>query len=197
MASLAGTLEAPDPETVKLKEISDFKIVQKPDYILSEKLELTEVDTVTVELENMDLLFLWENGTTSNSFEIIGSSFPSGWNSMSLMLQDDNGCINDYTFAFFIDGPTGIPEDPNMIEVTLYPNPTSDYLNIEIQVQSDDKLTLTFFDLHGKIRSYWEGERFFIDHKGTLDVRDFSPGIYFLSISGDNFSIVKKFVVWR
>lgn len=27
MASLAGTLEAPDPETVKLKEISDFKII--------------------------------------------------------------------------------------------------------------------------------------------------------------------------
>ncbi|WBL44379.1 molybdopterin-dependent oxidoreductase [Algoriphagus halophytocola] len=29
MASLAGTLEAPDPETVKLKEISDFKIIGK------------------------------------------------------------------------------------------------------------------------------------------------------------------------
>lgn len=29
MASLAGTLEAPDPETVKLKEISDFQIIGK------------------------------------------------------------------------------------------------------------------------------------------------------------------------
>jgi hypothetical protein len=51
---------------------------------------------------------------------------------------------------------TSIPDDPNikndpLAEINIYPNPVSDQLNISFKDVKQDNVTITLFDLNGKV----------------------------------------------
>lgn len=77
------------------------------------------------------------------------------------------------------------------VEITVFPNPTSDIIKIEISEQRDLKYCL--FDLSGA--SLQEGELSMVNT--TLSLTKYLPSVYILKIYGTNlanktFQIVKK-----
>jgi len=70
------------------------------------------------------------------------------------------------------------------INIELYPQPTSDYLNIKIESALEFKISL--YDVQGKEINDVKGRR--------LDTSGLNPGVYLLSFAHDGKRQVKKFV---
>ena len=66
-------------------------------------------------------------------------------------------------------------------EFLIFPNPSSDYINIEIKNNNIDKKTILFgelFDMLGRLKTKVK----IIDNKATFSVQDLNKGIYVLKI---------------
>jgi hypothetical protein len=79
--------------------------------------------------------------------------------------------------------------------VTLYPNPVTDIMNIDLSaLQLSGEVQLSIFDLNGKLLMSQRRPAF-----GTLqlNVDRFQTGNYLLQILNDKFIIGKKFAIVR
>ncbi|MCB9224564.1 MAG: von Willebrand factor type A domain-containing protein [Crocinitomicaceae bacterium] len=83
-----------------------------------------------------------------------------------------------------------VPESPKM---KLYPNPTSDYVNIEVDMQIEADWSIQIFDMTGALKK--------VDHfqNSTLqriDVTEFTPGTYIIKIysGGENHGYLRMVV---
>lgn len=75
----------------------------------------------------------------------------------------------------------------------LYPNPASDYINIQFPLSlNDSPLTLSIYDFFGKL-VYLSGEI-----TPVINISDLKPGLYILRVSGPGFKAInKKFIISR
>lgn len=64
------------------------------------------------------------------------------------------------------------------ISITLYPNPTSDQITLEIKDLSFQKLKFQLFDIQGKLLNQQKITQF----SSAIPFQDLSKGIYFLNI---------------
>ena len=74
------------------------------------------------------------------------------------------------------------------LSFSVYPNPTSDELNIKSSSINFDKATFNIMDLNGKVVS--KGS---LENK-KLDVKKLTPGVYLIDIQYDGLRDVVKFL---
>lgn len=115
--------------------------------------------------------------STSGNFSVcvIGSPMP--------MAQQDTMCkfVNILT--------TGAIENETENTITVYPNPLQDQLNLSISSKGENKhLSLT--DVQGRVLL----SQHIINSLSTIDMKRFSPGLYFLTIRDNSSTHVFKIV---
>lgn len=71
----------------------------------------------------------------------------------------------------------GTPEEIQLPDVTIYPNPASDLLNI--RTGDDGEHQGSLFNIFGQCLQQW-----IIEGSSTIDVSSLSPGIYLISVDG-------------
>jgi hypothetical protein len=136
------------------------------------------------------------------------SIVPSGGNAESI-----NGSVSYsvaqvfYTTTSGIDGSTeqgvqhaieiytaGSDEfDEITLECRVYPNPTADFLTLDVKNFSKSGLSYTMYDMNGRILN----QQKIVESSMIIEMIDFAPATYFLKISDDNevvrtFKIIKK-----
>ena len=73
---------------------------------------------------------------------------------------------------------TGIDEFLSSSNITLYPNPASEYFNIDINIYRNELIVCDIYDITGKIIYNQE-----ITSKSTrINIPDLSQGIYFVNL---------------
>ena len=92
---------------------------------------------------------------------------------------------------------TNINDGLSEIEIELFPNPSSDFLNISYNLISHSELTLEIFNTIGQ--SSTDIVTIYNANKGTykLDVSNLPIGTYFLKCNSNNISKVTKFTIVR
>lgn len=114
-----------------------------------------------------------------------------GGGDYTLVVTDDNGCTTSQTVTILSTSATNTPELLN--SVVVFPNPTSGLLNVLLP---DDLMTKDVFiqayDLTG--RKMLE-QNSLNDKQISLDMQEFSSGLYTLVIRVDGSQIVKKIAV--
>ena len=83
----------------------------------------------------------------------------------------------------------GITDDPR---VNMYPNPSSDQLNIEFATIPDANTTIELMDISGKIVYSAIPENNITSH--TIDLKPCRNGLYLIRISNEEYSITKKVI---
>ena len=96
------------------------------------------------------------------------------------------GCYFDTTFQFTIQHQDGISDFER--NTKLWPNPTSNVLNIEFSGEFSGDILL--FDMTGRLLKTTEKE----SEITSIDVSDLTSGVYFIRFVSQNGTFTKKFV---
>lgn len=157
-------------------------------------LGVTEVDSVGNILQQT---FYGGAGTLLDIGYSIQPSVHGGYIAIGRGQSDPNDdqilVVYDY-FTPFLGTDTPYSLDAN---INLYPNPTSDYLNIDFEVGESTKLTTELYSTDGAlIRSINNGE-LAGQQQFQIDIQDLPQGIYFVRFTTSKGWISKRFVVQR
>ena len=132
---------------------------------------------------------------------IVGTYTYYGWLRMQITVDPlyASGIIKDYAYNSIPNQPilagqasvTGITENISASSISLYPNPATNHLTIELP-NVKDKVEVTITDITGKIIYTTIAEE---THKIEVNTQDFNEGIYFVQIQTAGFIGTKKLVV--
>lgn len=104
--------------------------------------------------------------------------------------------------GFYIDdikilyNPTGVAENNDGINWTIFPNPATDYLTISI-ANKVAKMDITIFDITGKtiFKTIAFAPGSDQGHKIEVNTSDFAAGVYLVQIQTEDFISTKKVIV--
>ena len=167
------TLIKPNPNTLKRKwELNAITISNNTDSILLNSASLTPgANTLKVTVIDTTALTKDVNHPTLHSFSVV-------WN------------IN-YS-------PTGIAEISPQMEYSIYPNPSSDFINLKYNLLEGADVILSVVDAAGKkILSKNLGKQAPGEYLHEVDVRELNAGNYFLTIQLNDKIINNQFVVFK
>lgn len=96
-----------------------------------------------------------------------------------------------------VEETTSVDATGILSDINIYPNPTSDVLNMEMELAQDAQIELVIIDATGKTvlsRSLNQMEGL---NKLTLNMYDLSSGIYMMNVVSENEMLTKRFVIQR
>ena len=103
-----------------------------------------------------------------------------------------NVCGSDTTCQTITVNVLGIP-DELMEQMSIYPNPASDYLNIDADLSSMKTLELTLYDFSGRVVKSASFNNSIVNK--SLYVGDLAKGAYMMEIKAGEFKGTKKFIL--
>jgi hypothetical protein len=119
----------------------------------------------------------------------------AGTYEITYTFTDANGCEGSATQAIKVDDCTsGLADLNNGLQFEMFPNPTSDKVNLMINNDETTDINIRIISLDGKIiESVFIRNTLNFNH--TLDVYNYTSGVYFVHISSNLGNVVKKLIV--
>ncbi|MBN1199475.1 MAG: C10 family peptidase [Bacteroidales bacterium] len=97
--------------------------------------------------------------------------------------------------AHYTTYPVALEENPSETSVAIYPNPAKNLVNVEVQGFRSQELKLELTDVNGKMnRSVKLDVKDGVSHE-QLDVSSLPAGVYFLRITGNEGTLVRKLIL--
>jgi len=124
-----------------------------------------------------------------------------------LLITGENGetiIDNDYTNDNFeadhtlivVNPPVSVDEFENITSFNIYPNPAKDKLNIRFDLQNAMDMKMEIFNVQGQsLFVLNEGAFTSGTHQMSIDISDFTKGVYYLKISNDTQNLTTRFIV--
>jgi hypothetical protein len=117
---------------------------QSPEVDLGNDTVLSPGYTITLHAGNAGN-YLWNDGSTDTTRTVSWGDIPGEF---SVQVISDDGCINaDF---IYIDANTGIEEVVNG-DIKVYPNPTRDNANIDMNLKESGEMTIEVYSLSGQL----------------------------------------------
>ena len=152
----------------------------------------------------------FNNGTYYQSTIVIPGPFTGN---TSFRLRCDASANNDQVYIDNVvitgckNGSSACLADPDVTErlesekvlsnINLYPNPTSDVLNIDLELTQEANVEFMVIDMTGKsvfVRSLSSNEG---SNKMSFDMNDLPAGIYMMNVISGKEMITKRFIIQR
>lgn len=110
---------------------------------------------------------------------------------LDMLLGNFRGGLNAYQMNLTIDGMVGTSNLPNPLELSILPNPASDYVDININ-QLSTKTTITIHDALG--RGWYQASMY--TNESRIDISNLPAGIYFVKVANGNHQAIEKIMVY-
>ena len=117
-----------------------------------------------------------------------------GIHTITYIYTDANGCSNFAEQSIEVISTLGIEDFEHQLSLNIYPNPTDQYLNINIQSETQKELQINLTNQLGMIvlnkNISVNGEI-----NTQLDVSNIAGGVYLLNFTGDQINQTRKIVI--
>lgn len=142
---------------------------------------------ITVTSGNSPFTFEWTSNTSIISTEEDPTELPAG--NYEVIVTDSNGC----TAALQVEITTGIDDPTLLSKVNLFPNPTNDFLFLEIDlpIEFGNKIQLSSIDGKVLLEKILNNGEALIE----MNIRDFASGVYLIQLTVNQGVITKKVIV--
>ncbi|HPE58284.1 MAG TPA: C25 family cysteine peptidase [Bacteroidales bacterium] len=123
--------------------------------------------------------------------------YPTAADDYYVVVTNQNGCESEASNSLFFIY-TGIPENYES-SIVVYPNPASDQFNIEFMIPNHSNVNIKLMNNLGEIKK----ELFDMEniengfYSETFSCQNLSPGIYFIVITLNDSTIIRKIVVTK
>jgi len=142
------------------------------------------------------------NGETNKMIETISGVFTSDFPQVTIKARkatvffNSNTYINGKGFEIeYATTPVSIKEVENINNLTVYPNPASDKLNIKFNTTITDDLSITIHNITGQTVFKESLNNYIGSYHNELNVNDFAQGIYLIKIQSSKGTFTQKLVI--
>jgi len=136
--------------------------------------------------------FLWSDGSTNATLTIDASSLGTGTYTYSVVVKNtQSNCEETDVIDVIINACTGIEEtDAEANKVKVYPNPSKGLFSIETDVTIN---SIEVYSTDGRLveKQNWEKQNPIM----KLDLRDKTPGVYYLLLNNGKTIIRKQLII--
>ncbi len=133
--------------------------------------------------------YQWSNGNTSAAFVI----YPVSDTTLYVTVTDNNNCVNTDSVDVVIDPTLSINENIIKNDLTIFPNPCDDFLEISYKGnESIDELEL--YDISGRLFLSFN-EEIYRNKNMILNISILPKGLYILKFKSANNCYYKKLMV--
>ncbi|MDR9399625.1 MAG: T9SS type A sorting domain-containing protein, partial [Salibacter sp.] len=145
--------------------------------------------TITLDAGNAGT-YLWNDGSTDTTKTITWNDVPGEF---SVQVESADGCVNgDF---IFIDANTGI-EDVVEGDIKVYPNPTNDNANIDMNLKEGGEMMIEVYSLSGQLLQQQQYGASVGHQVVPVDLSTVESGMYIINVKLDgesiaNFNITK------
>lgn len=137
--------------------------------------------------------YMWYNGFNGPILTLSGTSLGVGTHTIWLRVSDENNCTDTDTVYVSVIATPGIASNSSA-NIKIYPNPATDYLNIEFDPGHETE-SIQMLDVKSDI-VFEEAVVRFGSENMNIDVKSLSAGIYFIRfIFSDGSAINRKIII--
>jgi hypothetical protein len=164
---------------------------------------VVSAEVISFEIQGSSVLAVWELIDDQNVATIITVTYAlndvvtQGVYILNLYINCNNvRSISFYTSQIVVTSGdlANIAEDRLNTMISLYPNPAIDELNIELNTDQSDDITLEVYNYSGQLVYLVSNKLNSGSNSMRLDASQFSAGMYFVKISGNNVYETLRFV---
>jgi len=141
--------------------------------------------------------YFWDfgNGTTSELVEPSVTYSSAGEKQVVLIAYDTYNCTDTASHIIHVFVNTGIDGLSSYGYINLYPNPAGNKLFVSLKDFPEGKITFEITSIHGVIiyKEQINSIGSFIVQE--IDVNDFSPGLYLISIKHKGISVIQRIII--
>jgi hypothetical protein len=112
----------------------------------------------------------------------------------SVKVTDANNCQGNAQTEVKIS-PILANEAPNYAEVSIYPNPVSEQLNISFDAEPNAQVSMTILDRGGRVIEQRKLKAVGGKQQENFDIRNMTSGQYLLKINTSQQEVVKKIII--
>lgn len=127
--------------------------------------------------------YTWDTGDNTAVITVT----PSSTTVYSVTGYNASGCSNLSVFTQSVSACLGVNEIRNAKNISIYPNPTSDKINIETDF---DHFDVSVYDVLGKLVF----EKKINTSDTNFNIDEFAKGVYTIKLQSDGVSIIKKVI---
>ncbi len=115
----------------------------------------------------------------------------NGDENLELIIGNYRGGLTAYKTNFKTDGTSSIKNTDKSLIINVYPNPASDFLNIDIKnFGVVDKVNIHIFNTMGQVLKVLKN----VTPQYLMDIKELNQGVYFMNIEMGEERKVVKFV---
>jgi hypothetical protein len=153
--------------------------------------------TITLDAGNPGSTYLWSTGETTQTIVVDTTGIGIGVGAFSVEVTSPESCSNTDEISIQFDDCTGIQEVTDNWSVDAFPNPSSGLFNIEIRSNYEKPVQMSIFNAIG-IKVYKQ-DNILINQINTIsvDLENYSEGVYYLNLNGEGINIIKKIVIQK
>lgn len=107
--------------------------------------------------------------------------------------QDDYLWVDNLAFSGSVTGLTNLEQ--NNSNISVYPNPATENVTIELNIKTASALAIKLVDLTGKLIKEINVDKILGNDKISMSIMDVAKGSYFLKITTDSGMEVKKIMI--
>ena len=156
---------------------------------------------ISISIKAQSIYFNYTDGTDAayNLADVRKITFVA--DEMNLLLLDGSvyswnvSSIGNYQFDENSLGVDELLNKANAWQVSVFPNPATNLLNVKYNLPAEDKILISLFDLQGKLLlEVNKSNRTKGEHEEILDISKFPAGQYVFRISGQTNTIFKNII---
>jgi hypothetical protein len=133
-----------------------------------------------------DTLEAYEEFEVEFSYQIPAEYEPEHMKAIVFILDEETGEILNGDMETVVDGTTSVPLIP-LGKSVLYPNPASDVMNLSVNFQTTDPVSMTIYDTYGRlVRQLGNLDLSSGAKVETIDVSDLHTGNFILELRHKN-----------
>jgi len=142
---------------------------------------------VTLDAGSGFVSYLWQDNSTTSAYQV--TSYGLYW----VMVTNEYGCSS--RDSVYVDSQTGFDNlEVPFGEIRFFPNPVSDILYVEIDMDTEKNIILEFYSIINKL-VYRRDFKQIQDVRTKIDVRGLPPGTYYMRIIANDIPHVYLVIV--